>query len=129
MSETASQTQYIRSGSGPTPGSTEVERFELAGPETGVASSTIQIFHVPPGQAWRGGPIHTHRDLDQAFFVLTGTLNLEVDGQAFEVKAGSLGYVPAGVPHRNWNGSTEPITYLEFVPGHLGGAPPQTPAR
>jgi hypothetical protein len=34
------------------------------------------------------------------------------DGTEYSVEAGNLIIFPAGVPHRNWNGGTEPTVHL-----------------
>ena len=57
--------------------------------------------------------MHTHV-VDQIFYILSGTMNLEIDSTAYEAGPGTLVVFPAGVPHRNWNGSTEPTVHLAF---------------
>jgi len=39
-------------------------------------------------------------------------MSLEIDGQAYEAGAGTLILFPEGVPHRNWNGGSEPTVHL-----------------
>ncbi|HMD56185.1 MAG TPA: cupin domain-containing protein [Solirubrobacteraceae bacterium] len=43
-------------------------------------------------------PPHEH-PYDQLSFVFSGTLELELDGAPYRVRAGELLYIPAGVPH------------------------------
>jgi quercetin dioxygenase-like cupin family protein len=50
--------------------------------------------------------MHTHV-VDQIFYILSGTMSLEINGQAHIAGAGTLVVFPAGVPHRNWSGSAE----------------------
>ena len=45
---------------------------------------------------------------------------MEKNAVPFQAGPNSLVYIPAGVPHHNWNEGPEPVTYLEFVPGQLG---------
>ena len=40
--------------------------------------------------------------------ILGGTMSLEIEGQPYTAGPGTLVVFPAGVPHRNWNGGTEP---------------------
>lgn len=83
---------------------------DLIGHGTGVSTCTIAYIQTPPG----GGSVtgrHVH-DVDQIFYVLSGTMNIEVEGQEYQCPTGSLIVFPAGVPHRNWNGGSEPTVHL-----------------
>ena len=55
--------------------------------------------------------MHTHV-VDQIFYILSGTMSLEIEGTAYEAGPGTLVFFPAGVPHRNWNGGAEPTVHL-----------------
>jgi mannose-6-phosphate isomerase-like protein (cupin superfamily) len=57
---------------------------------------------MAPGGA--GPTTHIH-DFDQFYFVLSGSLEVEVALQHHRVKPNTLVVLPAGVPHRQWNGS------------------------
>jgi mannose-6-phosphate isomerase-like protein (cupin superfamily) len=46
------------------------------------------------------------------FFILRGTMSIEIEGQQYNCGPGSLIVFPAGVPHRNWNGGREPTVHL-----------------
>jgi mannose-6-phosphate isomerase-like protein (cupin superfamily) len=128
MSETGTDTQYVRTADFATFPAEEVHTVGLAGVDSGVASSTIGAFRVPAGMAYRGGPMHTHPHVDQFFYVLSGTLSLEINGVMCKAGPGSVAYIPAGAPHRNWNEGPEACCYIEFVPGQLGAGPPQPSA-
>jgi quercetin dioxygenase-like cupin family protein len=52
--------------------------------------------------------------VDQLFYVLSGTMNLEIEGRTYSAGPGTLVVFPAGVPHRNWNGGAEPTVHLAF---------------
>jgi uncharacterized RmlC-like cupin family protein len=39
-------------------------------------------------------------------------MSIEVAGERHDCGPGSLIVFPAGVPHRNWNGGTEPTVHL-----------------
>src|SRR6516225_11223367 len=43
-------------------------------------------------------PHHSH-PYDQLALILSGTLELDLDGDVYTVAAGELLYIPAGVPH------------------------------
>jgi mannose-6-phosphate isomerase-like protein (cupin superfamily) len=57
--------------------------------------------------------MHTHV-VDQLFYILSGTMNLEIAGKEYVAGPGTLVVFPAGVPHRNWNGGNEPTIHLAF---------------
>jgi len=82
----------------------------LLGPESGIQSCEVNCMKTPPGVGSPAG-LHTHV-VDQAFYILRGTMNLEVAGETFEAGPGTLVFFPAGVPHRNWNNGPEATIHL-----------------
>ena len=55
---------------------------------------------MPPGTAEIR---HLHRRARQVFFVLSGELEIELDGTHHRVAAGQSLEIPPGVPHHTWN--------------------------
>jgi quercetin dioxygenase-like cupin family protein len=95
---------------------------------TGATSCSISCIKTPPRS---GSPVglHTHQ-VDQIFYVLEGTMSIEVAGATREVGPGSLIVFPAGTPHRNWNDGVEPTVHLSIsVPLPDPAAPFATPVR
>jgi mannose-6-phosphate isomerase-like protein (cupin superfamily) len=80
--------------------------------DSGATSCTVNCIKTPPGEGSPAG-IHTHV-VDQLFYILSGTMNLEIAGESYVAKPGTLVVFPAGVPHRNWNGGEEPTVHLAF---------------
>lgn len=80
--------------------------------KSGAQTCTINCIKTPPGGGSPAG-LHTH-DVDQIFYVLSGTMNIEVEGTEYEAPPGTLVVFPAGVPHRNWTGGSEPTVHLAF---------------
>jgi mannose-6-phosphate isomerase-like protein (cupin superfamily) len=80
--------------------------------ESGATSCTVNCIKTPPGEGSPAG-MHTHV-VDQLFYILSGTMNLEIAGESYVAKPGTLVVFPAGVPHRNWNGGEEPTIHLAF---------------
>ena len=88
----------------------------------GATSVSINCIKTPAGEGSPAG-LHVH-DVDQVFYVLGGVMNLEIEGKEYEAGAGTMGYFPAGVPHRNWNAGTEPTVHLAIqVPSPDPGVP------
>jgi quercetin dioxygenase-like cupin family protein len=79
---------------------------------TGVSTCTINYIKTPAGGGSPAG-MHVH-DVDQIFYVLEGTMSIEIEGKEYDCPPGSLIVFPAGVPHRNWNGGSEPTVHLAF---------------
>jgi mannose-6-phosphate isomerase-like protein (cupin superfamily) len=55
---------------------------------------------------------HIHREHDDIFFVIDGTLAFTVADETFEAAAGTLVVIPRGLAHRWWNPRSESTTFL-----------------
>lgn len=73
---------------------------------------SINTIKTPAGGGSPAG-LHVHQ-VDQVFYIISGTMNIEMEGKTFEAAPGSFVYFPAGVPHRNWNGGSEPTIHIAF---------------
>ena len=80
--------------------------------DSGATSCSVSCTKTPPGEGSPAG-MHTHV-IDQLFYILSGTMNLEINGQAYTAVPGTLVVIPTGVPHRNWNGGSETTVHLAF---------------
>ena len=79
---------------------------------SGATSCSVNCIKTPPGEGSPAG-MHTHV-VDQLFYILGGTMSLEINGYAYTANPGTLVVFPAGVPHRNWNGGAEATVHLAF---------------
>lgn len=79
---------------------------------SGAKNCTINCIKTPAGGGSPAG-MHIH-DVDQIFYILSGTMSIEIEGREYECGTGSLIVFPAGVPHRNWNRGSEPTVHLAF---------------
>lgn len=79
---------------------------------TGARNCTIDCIKTPSGGGSPAG-LHIHA-VDQVFYVLRGTMSIEIEGKQYDCGPGSLIIFPAGVPHRNWNSGSEPTVHLAF---------------
>ena len=66
----------------------------------------------PPGPPRLIAPQHLHRSDDEAWYVLEGTLRVQVGKEEVEARAGSAVFVPRGTPHTYWNPGPNPVRYL-----------------
>ena len=91
-------------------GATERVTQPLLDHASGAKTCTIICITTPPGDGSPAG-LHVH-EVDQAFYILRGTISIEIEGQQNDCGPGSSIVFPAGVPHRNWNGGSEPTVHL-----------------
>jgi mannose-6-phosphate isomerase-like protein (cupin superfamily) len=80
--------------------------------DSGATTCSVNCIMTPPGEGSPAG-MHTHA-VDQLFYILSGTMSLEILGKAYTAGPGTLVVFPAGVPHRNWNGGGEATVHLAF---------------
>jgi quercetin dioxygenase-like cupin family protein len=70
---------------------------------------------IPAG---RGPPSHRH-DWDEAYYVVHGALDFEIDGKQIRIEAGGFAYLPRNTVHAFKGASETPARVLIFaVPAH-----------
>jgi quercetin dioxygenase-like cupin family protein len=79
---------------------------------SGARTCTVSYIRTPAGGGSPEG-LHTH-DVDQLFYVIGGTMLVEIQGRVSSAEPGTLVVFPAHVPHRNWNDGPEPTVHLSF---------------
>jgi len=70
----------------------------------------VRLIKTPVGGGSPRGA-HTH-PFEQVFFILQGTMDIEILGRHRTLAPGDLVAFPAGVEHRNWNASDGPTVHL-----------------
>lgn len=80
--------------------------------DSGATSCSVNCIKTPPGDGSPAG-MHTHA-VDQLFYILSGTMSLEIADHRHIAGPGTLIVFPAGVPHRNWNDGDEATVHLAF---------------
>ena len=66
----------------------------------------------PPDPPRLIAPLHVHHRDDEAWYVLEGTLCVQVGDTVVEAPTGSSVFVPRGTPHTYWNPTTGRVRYL-----------------
>lgn len=63
---------------------------------------------------------HYHERSEQFFYVLSGIATMEVDGNIYQMTAGSGIHVPARIPHQLSNHQTDDLVFLvvSIPPSH-----------
>ena len=72
----------------------------------------LAIATVGPGHP--GTTPHVHREHDDVFFVVEGTIAFEVATEMFEVPTGTFVAIPRGLAHRWWNPRSESAMFVNI---------------
>ena len=73
----------------------------------------------PPGPPRWIAPLHLHRNDDEAWYVLEGTLCVRVGNEVVEAPVGSAVFVPRGTPHTYWNPGPGLVRYLLVMTSNI----------
>lgn len=73
----------------------------------------------PPGPPRLIAPPHLHRNDDEAWYVLEGSLRVRVGMEVVEAGAGAAVFVPRGTPHTYWNPGPGPVRYLLVMTANI----------
>lgn len=73
------------------------------------AALSVIEERMPPGSS---EVPHSHRFAQQFFFILSGSLVMQVEAEEIQLRAGEGLRVPRGVPHRISNRSEEEARFL-----------------
>ena len=84
----------------------------LVNRSTGSEHAGVYRAGMAPGAS--GPTTHVH-EFDQFYFILDGALDVEVGLERHTVEPNTLVVLPAGVPHRQWNGSDEGEQHLAIL--------------
>ena len=79
---------------------------------SGAKTCKIQCYKTPAGGGSPAG-MHIHA-VDQIFYIVSGTMSIEIEGKQYDCPPGSLIFFPAGVQHRNWVAGSEPTIHIAF---------------
>jgi mannose-6-phosphate isomerase-like protein (cupin superfamily) len=86
--------------------------LKMVGEDTGGSYALIES-NPPPG--FPGPPPHIHHREDEAFYVLEGEIELNVEGNVSRVKPGTFVHVPRGTLHTFSNPGETPARFLALI--------------
>lgn len=78
--------------------------------DSGSERCRIRYIQQPPGGRSPSGR-HTHVE-EQIYYIVSGTMDFEIERKFYQAGPGTLVVLPAGVPHENWNSGSEPVAHL-----------------
>ena len=89
-------------------------RFIASSEDTSGAYAVVELTEMPGYKtAW-----HQHNNCEEAFYVVEGTLTIQIADKTYEFPAGSYVLIPRGTPHGQGNFTTSPVRLLTtFTPG------------
>lgn len=73
----------------------------------------------PPGPPRWIAPLHLHRNDDEAWYVLEGSLCVRRGSDVIEAHAGAGVFVPRGMAHTYWNPGPGLLRYLLVMTGNV----------
>src|SRR5438477_9880920 len=102
---------------------TDLHTFKIVGDDTNGALTVAELTAGPE----LGPPPHIHRNNDESFYILEGTFDFSLAGQAFSAGAGAFVYLPRGVvhTHRAGGGASARALVIQSPAGverFIGGA-------
>jgi quercetin dioxygenase-like cupin family protein len=106
------QVKLVPAGTGPAycgPG--DRITFLITGAQTGGAFFVAEASIAPGG----GPPPHVHSREDESFYLLHGSLALQVAGKALNASAGDFIYIPRGTVHSFKNVGQETVRMLTMA--------------
>lgn len=89
---------------------TDLFTFKVIGDETNGRLAVAELTAAPE----LGPPPHLHRNSDESFYILEGTFDFSLAGQAFTAGAGAFVHLPKGVVHTHQAGGGAPARALVF---------------
>lgn len=66
------------------------------------------------GEGGCGPGLHYHR-VDQIYYMVSGSTNVRLGDEEYVAGPGSLVFIPAGLPHCNWNDGPGAETHFEII--------------
>jgi mannose-6-phosphate isomerase-like protein (cupin superfamily) len=86
--------------------------IKLRGEDTGGAWAAIEATMAPRSG---GPPLHINTREDETFYILSGTLRVQLGERTLDATAGTLTFVPRGSAHTFCNPYDEPVRFLGII--------------
>lgn len=86
-------------------------RVLVPGSRTGGDFSVVELKEMPGYRT----PPHMHPSMDESFYVLEGTLEINLAGTVHRVPPGSFVHVPRGTPHAQGAADGQPVRMLAWL--------------
>ena len=89
----------------------------------GTEALRLHVQEYSPGGYTEGHA--PHRDMEQAYYILSGTMAVRVAGREYVAGPGSFVFIPRGAEHSHRNAGEDNLVFLTInVPVRSGDVPP-----
>jgi quercetin dioxygenase-like cupin family protein len=58
--------------------------------------------------------LHRHNRMDEAFYVVSGSFSVYLEGKLHQLSPGAFVFIPRGTPHAQGNSSANPVKLVSF---------------
>lgn len=94
----------------------------------GTEGVRIHVQEYQPGGYTEGHA--PHQDLEQTYYILSGTMAVQISGKEYIAKAGSFVFIPRGAQHSHRNAGSDKMVFITInSPVRSGEVPPLPPRR
>lgn len=95
-------------------------------PDTiGTEGLKMHVQEFDPGGYTDPAEHSRHTEIEQVYYIISGTMTVQINGKEYIAKAGSLVYIPRGAEHGHRNDGHDKLVFLTVnVPVRSGEAPP-----
>src|SRR3954449_6618527 len=91
--------------------SSGLARLRMVGPEQGTVHTDLAGIGLQP-RGWLAPHVHS---FEEALYVLTGELLVDLGGRVHRLVGGDFALIPTGLRHALGNSATEPTTFLSLT--------------
>ena len=84
--------------------------------EVGFTSQKLQVWYNNTDEPWQDDGLHAHRDSDECFIVLKGSLTVRVEEEVYTISAGEFCCFPTGLYHAILSVETPVETFMIRAP-------------
>ena len=93
----------------------------------GTEGLRLHVQEYSPGGYTEGHAPHT--DMEQAYYVVSGTMAVKIDGKEYLAGAGSFVFIPRGAEHGHYNAGEDNLVFFTINVAIRDGEVPTLPQR
>ncbi len=94
-------------------------------PDKGTEGLKMHIQEFYPGGYTDPAVHQDHKEIEQVYYIISGTMTLQLEDREYKARAGSMVYIPRGMKHGHRNDGEDKLVFLTVnVPVRSGDVPP-----
>lgn len=103
-------------------------KYKLFNRDTvGAEALSLNVHHYLPGGHTEGH--QPHQDAEQVYYVISGTMGIEIEGKEYMAPAGSFVFIPRGATHQHRNAGADDLKFILINGFVRSGEVPPLPTR